>query len=167
MTVGDTYVFPGFLTSVQIQLFFPRPPTTYLTCFCRGERGKYAGEKSRLNWGSNSQPPGHESDTLTTEPPGQGTCLENVLPISSNLKLSSANSFSLEESKMCRLGKGQNATQIFASSWLLLSPVFQECWQHRSNTRLQVLCSLILIYTGCTDNYNGKRHFNPFPNDKF
>ena len=34
------------------------------------------------------------------------THLENFLPFSSNLKLSSANSFSLEESKICRLGKG-------------------------------------------------------------
>ena len=33
-------------------------------------------------------------------------CLENFLSFSSNLKLSSANSFSLEESKICRLGKG-------------------------------------------------------------
>ena len=32
--------------------------------------------------------------------------LENPLPFSSNLKLSSANSFSLEESEICRLGKG-------------------------------------------------------------
>ena len=30
---------------------------------------------------------------------------ENFLPFSSNLKLSSANSFNLEESKICRLGK--------------------------------------------------------------
>ena len=29
-------------------------------------------ERSRLNQGSNSQPPGHELDTLTTEPSGQG-----------------------------------------------------------------------------------------------
>ena len=36
----------------------------------RGE--KIAGKKSRLNWGSNSQSPGHESDTLTTEPSGRG-----------------------------------------------------------------------------------------------
>ena len=49
MAVGDAYVFPGFLTPVLIQLFFPKPPTTFLTCFCRGERRKYAGEKSRLN----------------------------------------------------------------------------------------------------------------------
>ena len=41
MAVGDTYVFPGFLTPVLTQLFFPKPPTTFLTCFCRGERRKY------------------------------------------------------------------------------------------------------------------------------
>ena len=69
MAVGDAHVFPGFLTPVLTQLFFPKPLTTFLTCFCRGERRKYAGKKSRLNRGSNSQPPGHESDTLTTEPP--------------------------------------------------------------------------------------------------
>ena len=71
MAVGDAYVFPGFLTPVLTLLFFPKPPTTFLTCFCRGERRKYAGKKSLLNRGSNSQPPGHESDTLTTEPPGR------------------------------------------------------------------------------------------------
>ena len=57
--------------SHQYLLFFPKPPTTFPTCFCRGERRKYAGKKSRLNRGSNSQPPGHESDTLTTEPPAR------------------------------------------------------------------------------------------------
>ena len=72
MAVGDAHVFLGFLTPVLTQLFFPKPPTTFLTCFCRGERRKYAGKKSRLNQGSNSQPPGHESDTLTTEPPRRG-----------------------------------------------------------------------------------------------
>ena len=73
MAVGDAYVFPGFLTPVLTQLFFPKPPTTFLTCFCRDERRKYAEKESCLNWGSNSQPPGHESDTLSTEPPGRGT----------------------------------------------------------------------------------------------
>ena len=72
-----THVFPGFLTPVLTQLFFPKPPTTFLTCFWRGEGQKYAGKKSRLNRGSNSQPPGHESDTLTTEPPGLG-CLKGL-----------------------------------------------------------------------------------------
>ena len=37
-----TNVFPGFLTLVLTQLFFPKPSTTFLTCFCRGERRKYA-----------------------------------------------------------------------------------------------------------------------------
>ena len=69
MAVSDAYVFPGFLTPVLTQLFFPKPPTAFLTCFCRVKRRKYACKKSRLNPGSNTQPPGHESDTLTTEPP--------------------------------------------------------------------------------------------------
>ena len=34
------------------------------------------------------------------------TCLENFLPFSSKSKLSSLDSFSLEESKICHLGKG-------------------------------------------------------------
>ena len=72
MAVNDAYVFLGFLTPVLIQLFFPKPPTTFLTRFCIGERRKYAGKKSRLNRGSNSKPPGHESDTLSTEPPRRG-----------------------------------------------------------------------------------------------
>ena len=71
MAVDDAYLFPGFLTPV-LTLFFPKPPTTFLTYFCRGERRKYAGKKSRLNLGSNSQPPGHESNTLATEQPGWG-----------------------------------------------------------------------------------------------
>ena len=72
MAVVDTYVIPGFLTPVLTQLIFQKPPTTFLTCLCRGERQKYPGKKSRLNRGSKSQPPGHESDMLTTEPPGWG-----------------------------------------------------------------------------------------------
>ena len=34
------------------------------------------------------------------------TCLENNLPFSSSLKSSSTSSLSLEESKICHLGKG-------------------------------------------------------------
>ena len=78
MAVGDTYVFPGFLTPVRTQLFFPKPPTTFLTCFCRGERRKYAGKKVHLNRGANSQSPGH--DTLTTEPPWRGNIVLESLP---------------------------------------------------------------------------------------
>ena len=65
-----TQMFPGSLTPVLTQLFFPKPLTTFLTCFCRSERRKYAQKKVRLIRGSNLQPPGHESDTLTTELPG-------------------------------------------------------------------------------------------------
>ena len=72
MAVGDAHMFPGFLTSVLTQLYFPKP-TTSLTCFWRGERQKYVGKKGRLNQGSNSQHPGHESDSLTTEPPRPGS----------------------------------------------------------------------------------------------
>ena len=72
MAVGDAYVYTGFLPPVLTELFIPKPPTTFLTCLCRGERRKYAGKKSRLNRGSNSQPPGHESDTLTAETPRRG-----------------------------------------------------------------------------------------------
>ena len=79
MADGDAYVFPGFLTPVPTQFFFPKPPTTFLTCFCRGERRKHAGKKSRLNQGSNSQPPGHESDTLTTEPSGRGRWIRTLI----------------------------------------------------------------------------------------
>ena len=78
MAVSDAHVFPGCLTTVPMLLFFPKPQTTFLTCFCRGERRKYAGKKVRLNQGSNSQPPGHESDTLTTEPPMRGLEMSNL-----------------------------------------------------------------------------------------
>ena len=81
MAVGDAYVFPDFLTPVLTQLFLPKPPTTFLT----SERRKYAGKKSRLDWGSNSQPQGHESDTLTTEPPRRVGYHMNRIDIGPNI----------------------------------------------------------------------------------
>ena len=45
MAVGDEYVFPGCLTPVLTQLFYQKPQTTFLTCFCGGERREYAGKK--------------------------------------------------------------------------------------------------------------------------
>ena len=95
MEVGDAHVFSGFLTPVLTQLFFPKPPTTFLTCFCRGERQKYAGKKSHLNQGSNSQPPGHESDTLTTEPPRRGR------PIGSRLSKTASCTTSMHNQCTC------------------------------------------------------------------
>ena len=45
MAVGDAHAFPGSLTPVLTQLFFPKPTTTFLTCFCRRERRKLARRK--------------------------------------------------------------------------------------------------------------------------
>ena len=84
MAIGDARVFPGFLTPLLSQLFFPKPPTAFLTCLCRGEKRKYAEKKVRLNWGSNSQPPGHESDTLTTEPAGRAHILVRLVQSTSD-----------------------------------------------------------------------------------
>ena len=70
--VGDAHVFPGILTPVLTRLFFPKPPTTFPTCSSRGERQKYAWKKVCLNRVWNSQPPGYESDMLTSQPPGWG-----------------------------------------------------------------------------------------------
>ena len=78
MAVSDAHVFPGFLTPVLTQLFIPKLPATFLTCFCRGETQKYARKKFHLNQGSNSQPPGHESDKLITEPPGRGYICRSI-----------------------------------------------------------------------------------------
>ena len=47
-----------------------------------------------------------EKRTISPFPTVFSTRLERFLSLSSNLKLSSANSFSLEESKIFRLGKG-------------------------------------------------------------
>ena len=91
MAVGDAHVFPDFLTPVMTQLPFPKPLTTFLTCFSRGEGQKNTGKKVCLNPVSNSQPPGHESDMLTTEPPGQGiySCMFQVsLVLSKDYKAS-------------------------------------------------------------------------------
>ena len=71
MAVGDAHVFPGLKSHTSTNTnFFPKPPTTFLTCFSRGKRRKHAGKKFRLNRVSNSQPSGHESDMHATEPPG-------------------------------------------------------------------------------------------------
>ena len=70
--------FSSFLTPVLTQLFFQKPLTSFLTCFCRDEKPKYAGKKSCLNQGLNSQPPGHESDTLTTEPTGRRYTFQGI-----------------------------------------------------------------------------------------
>ena len=76
MAVGDAHVFPGFLTPVLKQLSFQSHRLLFLTCFCRGERQKYTRKKVPLNLGSNSRPPVHEPDMLTTELLGRGRSMK-------------------------------------------------------------------------------------------
>ena len=67
MAVSDAHVFPGFLTPVLTPISFQSHRLLFSHAFSKGERRKHAGKKVPLNRISNSQPPGHESDTLTTE----------------------------------------------------------------------------------------------------
>ena len=66
MAVGDAHVFPGFLTPVLDLTQLSSQSHRLLFSHALDVRGE---KKVRLNRVSNSQPPGHESDTLTTEPP--------------------------------------------------------------------------------------------------
>ena len=68
MAVSDAHVFPCFLTPVLTQLFFPKPRLL----FSHASAEVWGENTVHLNRRSNSQPPGHESDTLTTELPGLG-----------------------------------------------------------------------------------------------
>ena len=53
MAVGDAYVFPGFVTPVLTQLFFPKPPTTFLTCFAE-VKGENTPERKVASTGDRS-----------------------------------------------------------------------------------------------------------------
>ena len=67
MAVFDAHVFPGFFTPVLTLISFQVHRLLFSHAF---NRRKYGGKKVCLNRVSNSQPPGHEFDTLTTELPG-------------------------------------------------------------------------------------------------
>ena len=131
MVVSDAHVFPGFLTPVLTQFFFQKPPTTFLTCFSRGERRKCAGKEVHLNRGSNSQPPDHEFDTLTTEPPGRGKSLWRQ---ADNSKITCAQSFEGGHKKEDLL-----ITVIFYFSKTVFCP-FRDKFYHRIDY-LFVVCN--------------------------
>ena len=64
MAVSDAHGFPGSHTaqfSSQSHNYFPH--------MLQWREAKKAGKKVHLKLVSNSQTPGHESETLTTEPP--------------------------------------------------------------------------------------------------
>ena len=78
MAVGDASV--SWLSHTSTNTTFLSKVTNYfLTCFCRSEWQKYAGNKSPLNRESNSRPPGQESDTLTTELPRRGDKIKDTV----------------------------------------------------------------------------------------
>ena len=79
MAVGEAHVFPGFLTPVLTQLSFQSRQLLFSHASPE-VRSKNMLEKVRLNQFSNSQPPCHKFDTLTTKPPGQGKSLESSKP---------------------------------------------------------------------------------------
>ena len=55
-----------------------------------------------------------------------------------------------------------NITRLIALSWWLFSTISHQSRQCRSKIRLHILCSLILIYTGCKGNYSFERRFQGF-----
>ena len=87
----------GFFVLVKYQLILlnPFPNKPWFLCVCSTSLLKTLWEKEKL---------------LVTSNFSFSHCfaihLESFLPFLSNLKLLSANSFSLEESKICCLGKG-------------------------------------------------------------
>ena len=71
MAIYNAHVFPGFLTPILTQISFQSHRLLFSHALAEVRRRKYAAKKFRLNRVSNSQPLGHESDTLTIEPPGR------------------------------------------------------------------------------------------------
>ena len=87
MEVIDAHAFPAFLTSVLTQISFQSHRILFSHASAEVRRKKYRGKKFCLNWVSNSQLPGHDSNMLTTEPPGQSSeilkfvfgCIEKIV----------------------------------------------------------------------------------------
>ena len=80
MAVGDAHVFLGFLTPVLTQLFFPKPPTTFLTCFCRGERRRGENTPERKVASTGDRTHNHQVMSPTSSPlshPGGGGARAN------------------------------------------------------------------------------------------
>ena len=69
MVVGDAHVFPGFLTPVPTQFFFPHASAEV--------RGKNSPERKFASTRNRTHNQHTESHMLTTEPPGRGSALES------------------------------------------------------------------------------------------
>ena len=75
MAVGDTHAFPGFLTPVLTQLSFQSHGLLFSQATAE-VRVKLRQKDCVPQPGIELKPPSHESDTLTTEPPGLGVTEE-------------------------------------------------------------------------------------------
>ena len=62
----------------------------------------------------------------------------NFLPFFSNLKLSSANSFSLEESKICRLGERVNQLSKASRDWRFPVARRQRTWRENKDSQVWI-----------------------------
>ena len=71
MVVGDTHVFPGFLTPVLTQLSFHQLLFSHASAEVRDENTR---ERKIASIGSRTHHHQVMSLTLTTEPPGRGSC---------------------------------------------------------------------------------------------
>ena len=78
MAVGDAHAFPGFLTPVLTQLSCQNRRLLFSHASPEVKGKKHTRKKVRFNRVSNSQPTGHKSDTLTTQPTGRGCQKESV-----------------------------------------------------------------------------------------
>ena len=63
--VGDTHVFPGFPHTSTNTNFFPKPPTTFLTCFNKGE-SENSPKRNFASTGSRTH--NHQSMSPTRSP---------------------------------------------------------------------------------------------------
>ena len=103
----------------------PVPNKLWFLCVCSTSLFKNTGKRRNCSYQAVSP--------LTTV---FSICMENFLPFSSNLKLLSANSFSLEESIICCLGKGYTVfaafPQVFSKAVFVLligKKIFFFFWQ--------------------------------------
>ena len=77
---GDAYVFPGFLTPVLTQLFFPKPPTTFLDASA-DVRGEITPERKVTSTGDQTH--NHQVMSPTHSPlshPGGASKVDQLVP---------------------------------------------------------------------------------------
>ena len=77
MAVSDAHVFPGFLITILTQISFQSHRLLFSHASAE-VRGEICRKEICLNRFTLSQPPGHESDMLTTEPPRRGHFAMNL-----------------------------------------------------------------------------------------